>query len=98
MLWLTASGFSFVTQAGWMWAFPAAAHWRPRPPTRTMVGNEGKMRLLYLAIVSSMVSGMYLAALPSDWEWHAQVAAATSGMLTFLMLRAAFRRKAPAKK
>lgn len=56
------------------------------------------MRLLYLAIVSSMVSGMYLAALPSDWKWHAQIAAATSGMLTFLLLRAAFRQKAPPKK
>lgn len=55
------------------------------------------MRLLYLAIFSSMVSGMYLAALPSDWEWHAQIAAATSGMVTFLLLRAAFGRRTPKK-
>ena len=51
------------------------------------------MRLIYLAVAAAAAGGMYLAALPADWEWHQQVAAGAIAVVVFLALRPVFGRR-----
>ena len=50
-------------------------------------------RHLLLAVPSLAAGGMYLAAVPPDWEWHPEVAAAAIALALFLLCRMSFGRR-----